>query len=87
MAAAGDLRLPSRAKRPRRRVDEVAALGRLARRLHRGVVTEPDPVAEEPIARRVGETQYLEELKESYEAELAEHEAWVALLAHFRAGR
>ncbi len=63
--------------------DEVSALGRLASWLHRGEVAVPDRMVRAVIERRKGETQHLDELEEEYERELFEHDAWVALLAHF----
>jgi hypothetical protein len=63
--------------------DEVSALGRLASWLHQGQVAVPDRMVRAVIERRTGETQHLDELEEEYEGELFEHDAWVALLAHF----
>jgi hypothetical protein len=63
--------------------DEVSALGRLASWLHQGQVAVPDRMVRAVIERRKGETQHLDELEEEYERELFEHDAWVALLAHF----
>jgi hypothetical protein len=63
--------------------EEVAALGRLVSGLRRSEILMPDPIAGELIARTVGETGHLDELKEEYDRELGEHEAWAALLGHF----
>jgi hypothetical protein len=63
--------------------DEISALGRLASWLHRGQVAVPDRMVRSVIERRNGETQRLDELEEEYEEALADHDAWVALLAHF----
>lgn len=63
--------------------DEISALGRLASWLHQGQVAVPDRMVRTVIERRIGETQRLDELEEEYEEALAEHDAWVALLAHF----
>jgi hypothetical protein len=67
----------------KRETEEVAALGRLVSGLRRGQILMPDPIARELIARAIGETGHLDELKEEYDRELGEHESWVALLAHF----
>ncbi len=63
--------------------DEVSALGRLASWLHQGQVAVPNRMVRAVIERRTGETQRLDELEEEYEEALVEHDAWVALLAHF----
>lgn len=67
----------------RREVEEVAALGRLVSGLRRGEVHVPDPMLRGLIARTVGETRHLDELKEEYDRELEEHGSWAALLARF----
>lgn len=82
VVAAEDLRLLHREADPRRAVREVAALGRLTRALGRGELAVPDRVVRDLVGRRTAETILLEELREEYERELAEHEAWLALLAH-----
>lgn len=69
----------------RREVEEVAALARLVSGLRRGEVLVPDPIAKELIARTIGETRHLDELREEFDRELGEHESWVALLAHLDA--
>jgi hypothetical protein len=69
----------------KREVEEVAALGRLVSGLRRGQILMPDPIARELIARTIGETRRLDELREEYDREFGEHESWVALLAHFDA--
>jgi hypothetical protein len=70
----------------KREAQEVAALGRMVSGLWLGKILMPDPIARELIARTIGETRHLDELKEEYDRELGEHEAWVALLGHFDAG-
>jgi hypothetical protein len=67
----------------KREVEEVAALGRLVSGLRRGQILMPDPMARGLIARTLGETRHLDELKEEYDREFGDHESWVALLAHF----
>ena len=90
LARAEDLRLLHRDEEPRRAVREVAALARLCSGLRHGEVFVPDRTLTELVARWTAETGQLEEVKEVYERALAEHEAWVALLAcftrHRRAG-
>jgi hypothetical protein len=86
IGAAGDLRLLANHDDPERAVREVAALGRLNFWLHHGEVLVPDRTVRELVARRTTETIYLDELKETYDRELAEQEAWLALLAHFATG-
>ncbi len=61
--------------------DEVAGLGRLVAGLRRRELRAPDPIVRELVARTIGETRHLDELREEYEQELGEHESWVALLA------
>jgi hypothetical protein len=63
--------------------DQISALGRLASWLRRGQVAVPDRMVRAVIERRNGETERLDALEEEYEEELAEHDAWIALLAHF----
>jgi hypothetical protein len=84
---AEDLRLLHRFRDPKRGVREVAALARLCLGLRHREVFVPDRTVRELIARRSAETDLLEEAKEEYERELAGHEAWLALLAHFPEGR
>jgi hypothetical protein len=84
---AEDLRLLHSEDDPKRVIKEVAALGRLTFGLERGEVFVPDLMVRELVARRTTETIYLDELKERYDRELAEHEAWTALLAHLGKGR
>jgi len=67
----------------RREAEEVAALGRLVSGVRRGEVDPSDLIAGELVARTIGETRHLDELKEEYDRELGEHEAWVALLEYF----
>lgn len=81
VAKASDLRLLHNEEDPERVIGEVAALGRLSSGLERGEVFVPDPTIRELVERQTTETSYLEEMKEEYERELAEHEAWSALLA------
>jgi hypothetical protein len=68
-----------------RAIGDLAALGRLTSMLRREVVGIPDAQVKALIETRVGETRHLDELTEEYEKERHEHEAWVALLAHFPA--
>ena len=70
-----------------RETGEVAALGRLGFALRHGEVIVPDRTVTELVARRSTETVQLDEARETYERELAEHEAWVALLGHLARGR
>jgi hypothetical protein len=84
---AADLRFLHSEDDPKRVIKEVAALGRLTFGLERGEVFVPDRMIGELIARRTTETIYLDGLKERYDQELAEHEAWLALLAHFAKAR
>jgi hypothetical protein len=51
--------------------------------LRHEVVGIPDAQVKALIETRVGETRHLDELTEEYERERHEHEAWVALPAHF----
>jgi hypothetical protein len=67
----------------KRQTEEVAALGRLVSGLRRGDIIVPDPIGRELVARTIGETRHLDELREEYDRELGEHEAWIALLGHF----
>jgi hypothetical protein len=69
----------------KRQAEEVAALGRMATGLRRGEILMPDPLAKELVARTIGETRHLDELREEYDRELDEHEAWVALHGNFTA--
>jgi hypothetical protein len=66
-----------------RAIGDLAALGRLTSMLRHEVVGIPDAQVKALIETRVGETRHLDELTEEYERERHEHEAWVALLAHF----
>ncbi len=66
-----------------RAIGDVAALGRLTSMLRREVVGIPDAQVKALIETGLGETRHLDELKDEYERELDEHDAWVALLAHF----
>lgn len=83
---ASDLRFLRNEDDPERVIGEVAALGRLSSGLERGEVFVPDPTIKELVERQTTETAYLEQVKEEYERELAEHEAWSALLARIEAG-
>jgi hypothetical protein len=66
-----------------REIGELAALARLTSMLRHEVVGIPDAQVKALIETRVGETRHLDELREEYAREQHEHEAWVALLAHF----
>jgi hypothetical protein len=88
MGMASDLGLLERGmEKPKRHLKRTQALGRLAIALEREMVDLPDPLLEKMLTRRTTETIHLDELKEEYEKELAEHEAWAALLAHFSGSR
>lgn len=67
--------------------EEVAALGRLVWGCQvTGWISAPDPVVRRLVERRLGETEYLEEMEAEYEVALAEHDAWVALAARLDEG-
>jgi hypothetical protein len=70
-------------ERVEREFGEVAVLGRILAWLRLGQAFMPDPAARELVARTIGETRHLDELKEEYDGEVEGHEAWVALLGHF----
>jgi hypothetical protein len=87
VAAADDLEPHGGREEAKRAVKEVAALGRLNSSLRSSEVRVPDRVVMELVARRTTETRHLDELKEEYDRELAEHEAWSVLLAYIAKGR
>ena len=80
---AGDLRHLNRSADPRRAIREVAALGRSAYWLGIGEVLVPDRVARVVMARIVEEADERDqELLESYEEAVAEHDALRTYLAY-----
>ncbi|MBS1885609.1 MAG: hypothetical protein JSU06_00295 [Actinobacteria bacterium] len=87
IAKAADLPLPDGHEGdPGREIEEVAALGRLASGLREGGLFVPDAMVRDLVERSTTETRLLEELEEEYENELAEHDAWTALLARLSEG-
>ncbi|HEY2055364.1 MAG TPA: hypothetical protein VGH14_15635 [Solirubrobacterales bacterium] len=79
---AEDLRLLRNEDNPWCTIREVAALARLTVGLRRGHIFVPDRTVRDLVRRWVTEVTFLEEVKAEYDRELAEHEAWLALLAH-----
>lgn len=80
---AADLPAPSDDDDWKNQAEEIAALGRLVGGLRHGKILAGDEVARKLAARTISETNTLDELREEYRRELAEHEAWAALLARF----
>jgi hypothetical protein len=80
---AGDLRFLNQLPEPRQAIKDVAALGRLALWLHHGEVLVPDRVARE-VAQNLAEgvDAMNEEVVESYEEAMAEHDALRAFVTH-----
>lgn len=81
---AGDLAQLHQLSEPKRKIREVAALGRLSYWLEIGEVRVPDRIAREVMAEIVGEVEEMDaELLEQYEEAVAGHRAlhtFVALL-------
>lgn len=67
----------------RTEAEEVAALGRLVDGLRGGKIHPGDELARKMAAREVAEADRLHHLRKEYRRELAEHDAWAALLARF----
>jgi DNA-binding response OmpR family regulator len=69
-------------RRRHSRGDAVVRVGELLVDPPRRKILVPDRIVRGLVARSTSETNRLDELKEEYDRILAEHEAWVALLAH-----